>query len=64
MLDSNIKSVWNCKNNIMWLAFKDNDTYGYYYAESRIYLIRNMKTDVLSIVIASNPEEALTKLLN
>lgn len=64
MLDDKVKAIWNCRNNIVWLGFMDNDTYGYYYAESRIYLIRNMKTDVLSIVTASNPNEALEKLLN
>ena len=64
MLDDKVKAIWIWRKNIVWLAFKDNDTYGYYYAENRIYLIRNMKTDVISIVTASNPQEALEKLLN
>ncbi len=64
MLDNNLKSIWNCRNNIMWFPFTNNAIYEYYYAEDKTYLIRNMKTDILSIVVASNPYDALAKLLN
>lgn len=63
MIDTQIRAIYNCQNKILWKAYVDNDTYGWYYAESRVYLIRNMKTDVLSIVAASNPSEALEKVL-
>lgn len=63
MLDDNIRSIWNNRNSVLWCAFENNDTYGYYYAENRIYLIRNMKTDALSIVTASNPKDALSVVI-
>lgn len=63
MLDQNIRVIANTKNNIIWNAYEDNNTYGWYYAESRIYLLRSMKTDVMSIVSAGDPKEALTKVL-
>lgn len=66
MLDDNIRAVYNSSNRIAWLAFRNNDNaknYGYYYAESGVYLIRNMKTNMLYIVSALSPESAIEKLL-
>lgn len=66
MLDDNIRAVYNSSNRIVWLAFRNNDNaknYGYYYAESGVYLIRNMKTNMLYVVSALSPESAIEKIL-
>lgn len=63
MVDDNIRAVYNSSNRITWLAFRNNNDYIYYYAESGIYLVRNMKTNMLYTVSAFSPESALEKIL-
>ncbi len=63
MLDDNIRAVYNSSNRITWLAFRNNNDYIYYYAESGVYLVRNMKTNMLYTVSAFGPESALEKIL-
>lgn len=63
MLDDNIRAVYNSSNKIAWLEFRNNKDYIYYYAESGVYLVRNMKTNMLYTVSALSPESALEKIL-
>lgn len=63
MLDDNIRAVYNSSNRIAWLTFRNNNDYIYYYAESGIYLVRNMKTNMLYTVSAFSPESAIEKIL-
>lgn len=63
MLDNNIRAVYNSSNKIAWLEFRNNKDYIYYYAESGVYLVRNMKTNMLYTVSALSPESALEKIL-
>lgn len=63
MVDDNIRAVYNSSNRITWLAFRNNNDYIYYYAESGVYLVRNMKTNMLYTVSAFSPESALEKIL-
>ena len=63
MVDDNIRAVYNSSNKIAWLEFRNNKDYIYYYAESGVYLVRNMKTNMLYTVSALSPESALEKIL-
>lgn len=63
MLDDNIRAVYNNSNRIAWLEFRNNKDYIYYYAESGVYLVRNMKTNMLYTVSAFSPENAIEKIL-
>lgn len=63
MLDNYVRAVHKVRNSVIWKSYGENSDYGYYYAESRIYLVRNMKKDILTIVVAESPSEALQKVL-
>ena len=62
MIDKQIRTIFKAKNSIVWQGIDGNNVYGYYYAEERIYLVRNMITDMISIVSARSPKEAFEKV--
>ena len=64
-VDVSINRFFNSIVHLRWISFPDlglNETfYNYYYAEARLYIIRDGLTDQLFFVKADSPKDAFMK---
>lgn len=64
-VDFNINRFFNSIVHLRWISFPDfglnEDFYDYYYAEDRLYIIRDGLTDQLFFVKADSPKDAFMK---
>lgn len=64
-VDLNINRFFNSIVHLRWISFPDfglNEAfYDYYYAEDRLYIIRDGLTDQLFFVKADSPKDAFMK---
>lgn len=64
-VDVSINRFFNSIVHLRWTSFPDlglNETfYSYYYAEARLYIIRDGLTDQLFFVKADSPKDAFMK---
>ena len=61
-VDDAANLIYKKRNSISWRAFSSQSKYGWYYCENRCYLIRDMSMNKMTIVIASNPLNALEQV--
>lgn len=64
-VDVSINRFFNSINRLRWIAFPElglNEAYySYYYAEARLYIIRDGLTDQMFFVKADSPKDAFLK---
>lgn len=63
LIDVFIQKLFIMQENILWRNYKGNTNYIWYYAENRIYLIKNVETNIISVVQSNNYKEALYKVV-
>lgn len=59
MTDETIRACFHIIHGVLWREFVYDRRYQWYYAEKRLYLIRDSYTDAVWFISASNPMEAL-----
>lgn len=60
-IDNTIRNLFSDVNGLLWRA-SEIKQYETYYAEEEIYLVKNTKTSVVSLVTAKSPMEAVKKV--
>ena len=63
MCDAFIQNGFRLLDTVLWRDYKKDTQYEWYYVERRLYLIRSKTTGAIWNVHASNPEDALQKVL-
>ena len=63
LIDDFIQKLFIMQEDILWRNYKGNTNYIWYYAENRIYLIKNVETNIISVVESNNSKEALYKVI-
>ena len=61
MIDSAIHKLYKEFPTLRWFSYDEN--FAYYYAEDRLYVIKNCVTGAFYLVEARSPEEAIIPFL-
>ena len=61
-VDDMIQKASDGLKKVIWREYEDNPDYVWYYAEDRLYVIRN-KNNQYAFIKAGSPQQALNKML-